>query len=103
MAAHGTEMETQWLLVRPVPAQGPPPKPVAVGPRHPGQRIGFLSNRKPNATVIGTEFMRLAEETGLARETYLYEKPEGPGVGASDELLDRIGQECDVAIVGSAD
>ena len=93
----------QWTLVRPVPPQTAAPEPVVVGLRHPGQRIGFLSNRKPNATVIEEEFARLALEAGIALETHMYEKAEGPGVGAPEELLDRIAEECDVVIVGSAD
>jgi hypothetical protein len=94
---------TQWTLVRPVPAPTEAPKAVVVGTRHPGQRVGFLSNRKPNATVIEEEFARLAQEAGIARVTHLYEKAEGPGVAAPGELLDKIADECDVVIVGSAD
>jgi hypothetical protein len=93
----------QWTLIRPVPAETAAVAPVVVGARHPGRRIGFLSNRKPNATVIEEEFARLAREAGLADETHQYEKLEGPGVGAPEELLDRIAAECDVVVVGSAD
>lgn len=93
----------QWNLISPVPAETAAPEPVVVGARHPGRRIGFLSNRKPNAMVVQEEFARLARESGIAEETHLYEKVEGPGVGAPVELLDRIAAECDAVVVGSAD
>jgi hypothetical protein len=94
---------TSWSLVRPVPAESAAAEPIVVGQRHPGRRVGFLSNRKPNATVIEEELARLALESGIAQVTRLYEKVEGPGVGAPEELLDRIAAECDVVVVGSAD
>jgi hypothetical protein len=53
--------------------------------------------------VIEEELARLALESGIAQVTRLYEKVEGPGVGAPEELLDRIAAECDVVVVGSAD
>jgi hypothetical protein len=99
-----TEMAVQtWTLVNPTPGALAEPTPIVVGERHRGRRLGMLSNRKPNATVIGRELLRLAEKTGIASEVNVYEKLEGPGVGCVPELLDRIAEECDAVIVGSAD
>jgi hypothetical protein len=92
-----------WQLISPVPPEAAAAEALVVGVRHPGRRVGFLSNRKPNATVIEEEFARLALEHGLADETRFYEKAEGPGVGAPADLLDTIASECDVVVVGSAD
>jgi hypothetical protein len=96
-------MSTQWNLISPVPADAAPADQRVAAVRELGRRVGFLSNRKPNASVIEAEFARLAEATGLAEETHLYEKHGGPGVAAPDELLDQIAAECDVVVVGSAD
>jgi hypothetical protein len=67
-----------------------------------GRRFGFLSNRKPNAAEVEHEVARLAEETGLTDGVRFYEKA-SPGVGAADELIDKIASECDIVMVGSAD
>lgn len=67
-----------------------------------GRRLGFLSNRKPNAAEVEREVARLADEAGLIDSITFYEKP-SPGEGAPAELLDQIGDECDAIMVGSAD
>jgi hypothetical protein len=97
-------MATQeWRLVAPVPRAASEPRAVVVGERSTGHRLGVLSNRKPNASVMGEEFMRLAQGAGIAESVAVYEKPEGPGMPASAELLDRIAAECDAVVVGTAD
>lgn len=93
----------RWNLVDPRAPRSSETSTIVVGERHPGGRLGVLSNRKPNATVVGQEWQRLAIEHGLASELHVYEKQEGPGMPASSELLDRIAAECDAVIVGSAD
>jgi len=89
-------------LVNPFADEIAVPVPNVVAARSAGRRIGFLSNRKPNATVVEQELGRLAEAAGIPEQTLFYEKP-SPGVGASAELLDQIAAECDVVMVGSAD
>lgn len=95
--------QSKWNLMSPAPAAPAAPEPEDVVERKGGRRVGFLSNRKPNATEMEQEFARLAEDAGLTAVTHFYEKVEGPGVGATKELLDQIAEECDVVMVGSAD
>lgn len=92
-----------WDLVSPVPSTAAPSSPViAIAERHPGGRVGFLSNRKPNVTLIEQVFARLARETGVASTVTVYEK-KGPGEGAAQDLLDQIAAECDAVVVGIGD
>ena len=94
---------SKWNLMSPAPEMPAAPEPAGEAERKGGRRVGFLSNRKPNATEMEQEFKRLAEEAELTEVTHFYEKVEGPGVGAPQELLDQIADECDVVMVGSAD
>ena len=70
-----------------------------------GLRIGVLDNAKPNAGVL---MVRLAEQLAVrtgATVSLVTEK--GPGHNAatpcSDEVLDKLTEEVDLVITGSAD
>jgi len=80
-------------------------------PRVPGQavltglRIGVLDNGKPNARLVMVRAAsQLADRTG-ARVALVTDK--GPNHNAatpcSDEVLDRLTEEVDLVITGSAD
>ncbi len=92
----------QFNLVSPVAAPVPAPPPLAEAERARGRRLGFLSNRKPNAAEVEREVARLADGAGLAETIEFYEKA-SPGEGADPVLMDKIAEECDVVMVGSAD
>jgi hypothetical protein len=84
------------------------PAPVALAPSPnvlTGVRIGVLDNGKPNAGLLLTRVgEQLAARTG-ATLTLVTDK--GPGANAATPctpaVLDRLTQECDVALTGSAD
>ena len=70
-----------------------------------GLRIGVLDNAKPNARLVMTRAAeQLAARTG-ARLALVTDK--GPGHNAatpcSDDVIERLTQEVDLVITGSAD
>ncbi len=64
--------------------------------------IGFLSNGKPNASTVERELGRLIGEHGYDLDVHYYDKPNA-ALGATSDLLDRIVQECDAIVTGTAD
>jgi len=85
---------------------GPPPSA-----RQPGRavlkglRIGVLDNAKPNARlVMERAASQIAARTGAS---LVVVTDKGPGRNAAtparDEVLDRLGEEVDLVITGSAD
>jgi hypothetical protein len=70
-----------------------------------GLRIGVLDNAKPNA---GTLMVRLAEQLAVRTGATLgLVTDKGPGHNAatpcSDEVMERLAEEVDLVITGSAD
>ena len=65
-----------------------------------GRAIGFLSNRKPGTDefqqIVGEKLV----ESGYAAQ--FYQKPRA-GASAGEELLDRIAEECVLAVTGTGD
>jgi hypothetical protein len=96
------QMPATWRLVNPTPTAFKVEFQDRAA-KHPGRRLGFFSNGKPNAVVAFTELARLAEDAGLADETRFYLKRGGPGVGATLEELESISRECDAVLIGSAE
>lgn len=67
-----------------------------------GARIAVLDNAKAKAGfLLGTLADRIAESTGAVR-TVTVKKP-SPAVPASDQLVTRIREEADLALIGTAD
>ena len=87
-------------------AVGRPSTPLAPSPvTLAGRRIGVLDNGKPNARLLLTRAAeQLAARTG-ARVVLVTDK--GPGHNAatacSDAVLDRLTEEVDLVLTGSAD
>ncbi|MCP2635627.1 hypothetical protein K0817_003490 [Microbacterium sp. HD4P20] len=74
------------------------PRPVTLT----GLRIGLLDNTKPNATLLLEEIGAELQRRHGAGETRLYTK-DYFGTPATDELLQRIADECDVVITAVGD
>ncbi|HEY8449237.1 MAG TPA: hypothetical protein VIL95_02030 [Bacillota bacterium] len=65
-------------------------------------RIGFLSNRKPNTVAWQRWVARQLEQERPGLHFAFYEKT-NPAVGAGQELLDQITEECSLVITGTGD
>jgi len=93
-------MEQTWELLSPVGVQKQHtharPKAAAGNERI----VGFLSNRKPNASLLLTTLRARLQERGY--ETRFYEKLNA-ATPAAGELLARIAKECTSVIVASGD
>lgn len=95
-------MKTTWHLVSPV-APLPATKTDQRGEsaRH-GKIIGFLSNRKPNTSLVQEALAGLTASTPFGLQPRYYEKANS-AVGASQGLLDRISAECSIVMTGTGD
>jgi hypothetical protein len=85
---------------------GPPPSTLAAARSVlSGCRIGVLDNGKPNAALVLTRVGEQLESRAGARLVLVTEK--GPGANAAtpctSEVMQRITDECDVVLTGSAD
>jgi hypothetical protein len=67
-----------------------------------GAALGFLSNRKPNASALQRALGEAVAGERPGLEVRFYEKP-ASSLAAAEELLDRIAAECRLAVNGSAD
>jgi hypothetical protein len=85
-----------WKLLTPVSGRAPLSREKAPL-RQEVRRLAFLSNRKPNASLVQREFGGRIQLPAAFYETH------NAGLGAKVELLDRIAAECDAALVGSGD
>lgn len=92
-------METVWNVLSPVGVHKAPSANLATGARN-ARVVGFLSNRKPNATPLLEDLMARLAARGY--ETRFYQK-RNSATPAGDELLDRISAECGRVVVASAD
>jgi len=93
-------METVWHLLSPVGVHKAPPAPSRTAIVRSDRPIGFLSNRKPNATPLLENLM--ARLQGHGYETRFYQK-RNSATPAGDELLNRVSAECGLVVVASAD
>lgn len=93
-------METVWHLLSPV---GLHKAPSALGRSavvRNDRVIGFVSNRKPNATPLLENLMARLKDRGY--DTHFYQK-RNSATPAGDELLNRVSAECGLVVVASAD
>jgi hypothetical protein len=97
--------ERTWMLHSPVGV----PRQQAAAPGAPvaeaasvGAALGFLSNRKPNASALQRALAQTLAGKRPGLEVRFYEKP-ASSLPAADELLARIAAECRMAVNGSAD
>ena len=93
-------METVWHLLSPVGVHKAPSAPGRAANARNARVIGFLSNRKPNATPLLENLM--ARLKGPDFETRFYQK-RNSATPAGDELLNRISGECGLVVVASSD
>ena len=93
-------METVWHLLSPVGVHKAPAARSGAAITRNDRVIGFLSNRKPNATPLLQNLMARLEKQGY--ETRFYEK-RNSATPAGDELLDRVDRECGLVLVASGD
>jgi hypothetical protein len=91
-----------WVLVDPV-ARTRPTAPRSAGERREAgsRKVGFFSNSKQHAAEI-QEAIAGAITTRHRVQTAFYTKPNA-SVGATEELIEAIAQECDVVFTGSGD
>ena len=93
-------METVWHLLSPVglhKQQAAAGRAAVAGKE---RVVGFLSNRKPNASRLLTDLMTRLKREGY--ETRFYEKLNA-ATPAADEVLERVVRECTSVIVASGD
>lgn len=87
------------------PVAEPRPVPVPLAPRVDtliGQRIGFVDNSKPNVSLLFDMIeQRLKEQFALGGILRL--KKPSASMPLDKAMLDRVLQECDVAIVAMGD
>jgi len=93
-------IESTWKLLTPVSTRAPLSRTNVA--KRPLRRLGFLSNRKPNATLIERDLAAVAGGSHPDLRFKFYETTNA-GLGAVAELLDGIAAECDAVLVGSAD
>jgi|GEM_PF-6995611 len=92
-------MSQTWELLNPVGVRMPPreaSRDAAAGRRF----VGFLSNRKPNATPLLQELAKRLPGLGFSARSY---SKRNSATGAGANLLDRIGEECGLVVVASGD
>lgn len=92
-------MQTVWHLLSPV---GVRKQRAAARPKTgAGERVvGFISNRKPNASALLQDLMARLKTRGF--ETRFYEKRNAATPGG-EALLKRVSKECSLVIVASGD
>jgi hypothetical protein len=95
-------METTWHLVSPVAARLSTKTDERVAAAKHGKVIGFLSNRKPNTSLLQSALAERAASKPFELQPKFYEKANS-AVGASPDLLNRISAECSMAITGTGD
>ena len=92
-------MENVWHLMSPVGVRRE--RTTAQRSASSAERIvGFLSNRKPNASLLMTTLMTRLKERGY--NTRFYEKLNA-ATPAGDKLLEKIARECTSVVVASGD
>jgi len=91
-----------WRLVSPAGARGLETSESPSVRRAHTRTVGFLSNRKPNTEAVQRVLAGRLTERRPAVTTVFYQKANS-AVGATAELLDRVGGECAVVINGTGD
>ena len=86
----------------PVGVIGPAPVALASSPTVlAGRRIGILDNTKPNAGVLlGRLAARLVERTGAEVSRV---ETKNAALAAPDDVIERLTEEVDLVLTGSAD
>ena len=93
-------MENVWHLMSPVGVRRERTTAQRSAAGSTERIVGFLSNRKPNASLLMTTLMTRLKERGY--NTRFYEKLNA-ATPAGDKLLDRIARECTSVVVASGD
>jgi hypothetical protein len=93
-------METVWNLLSPVGVHKAPAAAVRATVARNDRVIGFVSNRKPNATPLLENLMARLKDRGY--DTHFYQK-RNSATPAGDELVNQVVAECELVIIGSAD
>lgn len=95
-------MAETWTLLSPLGLRKPARAAATASERPRASVLGFLSNRKPNATalqrLLGSRLS--AAEPGL--EIRYYEKSNS-SLGAGAELLDTLAADCGLVVNGTGD
>src|ERR1043166_3457481 len=99
IAMEGT-METVWNLLSPVGVHKAPAAAVRATVARNDRVIGFVSNRKPNATPLLENLMARLKDRGYDTHFSQKRNSETP---AGDELVNQVVAECELVIIGSAD
>ncbi len=93
--------QSTWTLVNPVAQRRVSEDERIVTRTTPIRTLGFLENHKANAAELQRETARRLGST-VRLEHLFYGKPTA-SLAAPKDLVDRIAEECDVVVVGSAD
>ena len=93
-------METVWHLLSPVGVQRHDTGERRTSAASSERVVGFLSNRKPNASLLLKTLMKRSQDKGY--DTRFYEKLNA-ATPAGNQLLERIAKECTTVIVASGD
>ena len=93
-------METVWNLLSPVGVQRQHTNARRTSAGGSDHVVGFLSNRKPNASLLLKTLMKRLQDKGY--DTRFYEKLNA-ATPAANELLERVAKECTTVIVASGD
>lgn len=90
-----------WTLVDPVAKRKISEADRIVTKTTPIRHIGFLENHKANARELQHEIGERLRSV-VSYEQHFYGKPTA-SLGAPQDLVDKIAEEVDVVLVGSAD
>jgi hypothetical protein len=93
--------QQEWVVLSPVGVRRPAERRGPATRTGTGQALGFLSNRKPNATLLMEQLGRMVAD-GPGLEVRYYEKAHA-ATGAGGPLVDRIAAECRLVVTGTGD
>jgi hypothetical protein len=93
--------QQEWVVLSPVGVRRPVERRAPAARTGTGQALGFLSNRKPNATRLMEHLGRMVA-AGPGLEVRYYEKAHA-ATGAGGPLVDRIAAECRLVVTGTGD
>ena len=94
--------QQEWVVLSPVGVRRPVERRAPAPRTGTGQALGFLSNRKPNATRLMEYLGRMIADDGQGLEVRYYEKAHA-ATGAGGPLVDRIAAECRLVVTGTGD
>lgn len=95
-------MEEIWRLVSPLGVRIPRSRSDIHVRQGASCQVGFLSNRKPNTSLVQRELASRLTEPPRGLPVAFYDKA-SPAVGAGARLLDTIALECAVVVNGTGD